>query len=146
MKIFKKNINFDTTKQTDFFDVTKEVEAVVTESGIREGQVLVYSPHATMSVAVNHNEPMLIQDFILSFHKLFPTDDQYAHDLFEIKKGRKSDGRSNGHSHCKALFLTISETIPVEKGKMMITDKQNIFAVDFDGPRKRDLVIQVIGI
>lgn len=146
MKVFKKNINFDTKKQTDFFDVTDEVRAIVEESGIREGQVLIYSPHATMSVAVNHNEPMLVQDFIRSFHKLFPTDDQYSHDLFEIKKGRKSDGRSNGHSHCKALLMRVSETIPLESGKMMITDKQNIFAIDFDGPRKRDLVIQVVGI
>jgi secondary thiamine-phosphate synthase enzyme len=146
MKIFKKNINFDTKKQTDFFDVTSEVQEIVNESGIREGQVLVYSPHATMSVAVNHNEPMLIQDFIRSFHRLLPTDDQYAHDLFEIKKGRKSDGRSNGHSHTKALLLRVSETLPVEKGRVLITDKQNIFAVDFDGPRKRDLMIQVIGL
>ena len=146
MKIFKKNINFETKKQTDLIDLTHEIQEVVDVSGIREGQVLVYCPHATMSVMVNHNEPMLLRDFTNTFHKLVPDDVQYSHDLFEIKKGRKSDGRSNGHSHCKAILLRVSETLPIEKGKMMITDKQNIFAVDFDGPRKRDLIIQVIGI
>lgn len=146
MKIFKRNINFETKKQTDLVDLTHEIQEVVDASGIREGQVLVYCPHATMSVMVNHNEPMLLRDFISVFHKLVPDDTQYSHDLFEIKKGRKSDGRSNGHSHCKAILLRVSETFPIERGRMMVTDKQNIFAVDFDGPRKRDLIIQVIGI
>jgi len=59
---------------------------------------------------------------------------------------RTSDGRSNGHSHCKAILLGNSETIPVEKGKLLLTERQNIFAVEFDGSRKRDVFVQVIGL
>ena len=59
---------------------------------------------------------------------------------------RNAVSKSNGHSHCKTLLLGVSETIPLDKGKMMITEKQSIFAVDFDGARKRDVVVQVIGL
>ena len=99
-----------------------------------------------MGVAINHNESMLLQDFMRVLYKLVPVDDQYTHDLFELKRDSTSDGRSNGHSHCKAILLGNSETIPVEKGKVRLTDRQNIFAVEFDGSRKRDVLIQVIGI
>jgi secondary thiamine-phosphate synthase enzyme len=145
MKIYKKKINIESKSQIEFIDITNQVEDVISTSGIREGQVLVYSPHTTMSIAVNHNEPMLIRDFVKILYKIAPIDDQYSHDLFELRRDKKTDGRSNGHSHCKTLMMGISETIPVEKGKMMITGRQAVFAIDFDGARKRELIIQVIG-
>lgn len=145
MKIHKKKINIESKSQIEFIDITNQVEDVISSSGIREGQVLVYSPHTTMSIAVNHNEPMLIRDFVKILYKVSPIDEQYSHDLFELRKDKKTDGRSNGHSHCKTLLLGVSETIPIEKGKLMITEKQAIFAVDFDGARKRELLVQVIG-
>lgn len=145
MKIYKQKINIESKSQIEFIDITTQVEDVISVSGIREGQVLVFSPHTTMSIAVNHNEPMLIRDFVKILYKVAPIDDQYSHDLFELRKDKKTDGRSNGHSHCKTLLMGISETIPVEKGKLMITEKQAIFAIDFDGARKRELLIQVIG-
>lgn len=146
MKVYKKNISVESKKQIEFMDITHQVQDVVDISGVREGQVLVFAPHSTMGIAVNHNEPMLVQDFMRVFYNLVSVDNQYSHDLFEIGKKQKSDGRSNGHSHCKSILLGISEVLPVEKGKIMLTDKQSIFAVDFDGARKRDLVIQVMGI
>jgi secondary thiamine-phosphate synthase enzyme len=145
MKIYKQKINIESKSQIEFIDITTQVEDVISSSGIREGQVLVFSPHTTMSIAVNHNEPMLIRDFVKILYKVAPIDDQYSHDLFELRKDKKTDGRSNGHSHCKTLLMGISETIPVEKGKLMITEKQAVFAIDFDGARKRELLIQVIG-
>jgi secondary thiamine-phosphate synthase enzyme len=79
-------------------------------------------------------------------YKLVPMDERYSHDLFELKKGNKSDGRSNGHSHCKSFLLGVSESVPIEKGKLIIKDNQSIFAVEFDGSRKREVVVQVMGI
>lgn len=146
MKVFRGKIDLESKKLTDFIDVTDQVQKIIDESGIREGTVMVYAPHSTMSVVVNHNEPMLIQDFVRTLHRIIPIEDQYSHDLFEIRKGRKSDGRSNGHSHCKALLLGLSKFLPIEKGRLIVTEKQSLMAVDFDGPRKRDLVVQVMGI
>ncbi|KKU53606.1 MAG: hypothetical protein UX75_C0035G0006 [Candidatus Moranbacteria bacterium GW2011_GWE2_47_10] len=146
VKIHKQKINIESTTQIEFIDITDEVQDAVEKSGIRQGQALIYVPHTTMSVAINHNEPMLIQDFMRILYKLVPMDDRYSHDLFELKKNSKSDGRSNGHSHCKSLLLGASETLPVEGGKLMIPELQSIFAIEFDGARKRDVTVQVMGI
>jgi len=145
MKIYKEKIELKSDAQIEFLDISDKVQKIVDNSEVREGQVLVYAPHTTMGVTINHNEPMLIQDFMRVLYKLIPVDDQYAHDLFELRRKQTADGRSNGHSHCKSLLLGVSETIPVEKGKIMVTDSQSIFAVEFDGARKRDIIVQVMG-
>lgn len=145
MKIYKQKIDLETKTQIEFIDITDRVQEIIDNSGIREGQVVIYSPHTTMGIIVNHNEPMLLQDFLKIFHRLVPGDSQYSHDLFELRRGKRADGRSNGQAHCQNLLIGVSETIPVEKGKMMITEKQSIFAAEFDGSRTRDLLIQVIG-
>lgn len=146
MKIHKEKINLESKTQIEFMDITDKVQEIVDHSGIREGQALVYIPHTTMGVAINHNESMLIQDFMRILYKAVPVDDHYSHDLFELRRESGSDGRSNGHSHCKSILLGNSETIPVEKGKLFLTERQSIFAVEFDGSRKRDIFIQVIGL
>jgi secondary thiamine-phosphate synthase enzyme len=146
MKIYKQNIEVKSTSQIEFIDITDRVDEVIQSSGIREGQVLVFSPHTSASIVINHNEPMLIQDFMRVLYRLVPVSDRYSHDLFEIGRSKNSDGRSNGHSHCKAMLLGVSETVPIEKGKMMLTEKQNIFLAEMDGARTRDLVVQVIGL
>ncbi len=146
MKVYKQNITVKSKSQIEFIDITGPVEEVINNSGIREGQVLVYSPHTTASIVVNHNESMLIQDFTRMLYHLVPTTDNYAHDLFELNRAKTSDGRSNGHSHVKSILLGVSEVIPVEKGKLLLTERQSIFLAEMDGARTRDIIIQVIGL
>lgn len=146
MKIYKQKIDIESKTQIEFIDITDKVQEEIDSSGIREGQVTVYAPHTTMSIVVNHKESMLLQDFMKVIYKLAPPENQYAHDLFELKRGNRTDGRSNGHSHCKSMLLGVSETILIEKGKLMMTHRQSIFAVEFDGPRKRDILVQIIGL
>jgi secondary thiamine-phosphate synthase enzyme len=145
MKIKRKNLSFSTSTQIEFVDITEEIQNFIEESGIREGMVSVYSHHTTMSVVINHNEPLLLQDFTTMLYRLSPIEDQYNHDFFELKKEVKSDGRSNGHSHCKNILLGSSEMIPVERGHLMLGERQSIFAVELDGSRKRDIIIQIMG-
>lgn len=146
MKIHKERIHFQTKSQIEFVNVTDQVQEIVERSGIREGQVLIYSEHTTMSVVINHYEPMLLQDFMRTLYRMAPIDGQYSHDMFELRRQSDSDGRSNGHSHCKALLVENSKMVPVERGKLILGGKQSIIAVEFDGGRKRDLFIQVIGL
>lgn len=146
MKTYKQIISFETKTQIEFVDITERVQDIVDQSGIREGQVLVYVAHTTMGVRINHNEPMLLQDFTRILYKAVPIDDRYSHDLFELRRESMSDGRSNGHSHCKALLLGSSETIPVTNGKVLLSERQAIFAIEFDGARKRDVVVQIMGL
>lgn len=145
MIIHKQKIKKESRSQLEFIDITHEVEEVVRESKIRNGQVLVFSPHTTAGVAINQNETLLTQDFQRLLYKLVPIDERYSHDLFELKSGSKSDGRSNGHSHCKNLILGVSEAVPIEEGKLLLGERQNIFMVELDGGRKRDIIVQVIG-
>lgn len=146
IKIHKQKIDLESKNQIEFFDITEKVQEIVSASMVREGNVVVFAPHTTMGITINHNEPMLVQDFMRILYKLAPMDDRYSHDLFELTKVSKSDGRSNGHAHCKSFLIGVSQTIPVEKGKILLNDKQSIFAVEFDGSRKRDIVVQVMGI
>lgn len=146
MKIYKQKLEIKSTSQIEFIDITEKVSEIISKSGIREGQVLVYSPHTTASIAINHNESMLLQDFMRTLYKLVPVSDRYSHDLFELNRTKSSDGRSNGHSHCKTLLLGVSETIPIEKGQMILSSTQSIFVVENDGARTRDIIVQVMGL
>jgi secondary thiamine-phosphate synthase enzyme len=146
MKIHKQKIEVESTTQIEFIDITSQVEEIVERSGVRQGQVLVFSAHTTSSIVINHNESMLIQDFMRTLYHLVPVSDRYSHDLFELNRSNTSDGRSNGHSHCKAMLLGTSQTVPVEKGKLLLSEKQSIFYVEMDGARKRDAIVQVMGL
>lgn len=145
MQIIQKKITIESKTRIEFRDITPEVSEIVQSSGIRNGFAVVFAPHSTMGVRINHNEPLLIQDFIRLFYKFAPVDEQYGHDMFELKKDVKSDGRSNGHSHCKSLLAGVSETILIEKGNMLLGPRQSIFAIDFDGSRRRDILVHVFG-
>lgn len=146
MKIYKQKIVVKSTTQIEFIDITDQVEEIIGKSGVREGQVLIYSPHTTAGIIINHNESMLLQDFMRILYRVVPVSDRYSHDLFELNRSAKSDGRSNGHSHCKVMLIGISQTVPIEKGRMMMTERQSIFLAETDGARTRDVVIQVIGL
>lgn len=146
MRTLTKRIAFATGTQIAFVDLTDDLRSLVAESGIRDGFLTVFAPHTTMGVVINHNEPMLLQDFTRLLYRLSPVDEQYAHDVFELRRGSSSDGRSNGHSHCKAMLVGASQTIPIVDGAMVLSDIQSVFAVDFDGPRNRDVVVRVSGL
>jgi len=145
MKIHKQTIEKESKSQIEFVDITVEVAEVVTASKIQNWQVLVYSGHTTAGIAINENESLLLQDFQRLLYKLVPVDERYSHDLFELKRVTRSDGRSNGHSHCKNLLIGASEIVPVENGKMLLGGLQSIFLVEMDGARKRSIVVQVMG-
>ena len=145
MKIQKQTISKESKSQIEFIDITHDVEEFVTSSRVQAGQVLVFSPHTTCGIAINQNESLLLQDFQRLLYRLVPINERYSHDLFELKTGSNSDGRSNGHSHCKNLIVGVSQTIPVEDGRMLLEDKQSVFLVELDGARKRDVIVQIIG-
>lgn len=145
MKIHKKTIEQESRSQIEFIDITHEVDEIVKESKIQNGQVLVFSGHTTAGIAINENESLLLQDFQRLLYRLVPIEERYSHDLFELKRTTRSDGRSNGHSHCKNLLIGASETVPVENGKMLLGELQSVFLVEMDGGRKRSVVVQVMG-
>jgi secondary thiamine-phosphate synthase enzyme len=143
MKTYKEKIKFKSTAQIEFIDITDDVQKVIDNSGIRDGRVCVFLQHTTMGIMINHNEPMLLQDFMRVLYRLAPSDERYSHDIFELKNGNKSDGRSNGHSHCKAMLVGTDIAVPIENGIMMLSELQSILAIEFDGSRERDVIVRV---
>lgn len=138
-------LNLETTTQFEIIDITSDVRAAVSKSKVKSGVVVVFAPHTTAAIRVNHNEDLLKQDIMKMMYRLIPMDANYAHDFFEIRSQVKPDERSNGHAHVKAFLLGDSESIPVDKSRMTLGERQSIFFVELDGGRKRRVIIQVIG-
>lgn len=145
MKAKLEKIKITTKKQFDFVDITEKVKESVLASKILNGLVVVFTPHTTASVRINHNEPLLLQDVLNMFYRVAPVDINYSHDLFEIRSKMDVNERSNGHAHVKAFLMGSSETIPVIDGKLTLGGKQSVFLVEFDGGRERNVVVQVLG-
>ena len=145
MKSFSKKLELETKKQFEIVDITDQVRGIVAESQVKNGLVLVYCPHTTASVRLNHNEPLLMQDIMKTLYRLVPIDISYSHDLFEVRQNVAPNERSNGHAHVKAFLMGSSETIPLDGGSMSLGAKQSLFFIELDGGRPRDLTIKVLG-
>lgn len=145
MKTFLQKIGLETKRQFELVVVTEQVLSAVTASNITNGIVLVYSPHTTASIRLNHNEPLLLQDIMKMLYRLAPLEMSYGHDLFEVRQKVALNERSNGHSHVKSFLLGSSETLSLDDGKLLIGEKQSLFFVEFDGGRARNFFVKVIG-
>ncbi len=145
MKTHLKHLVLETKKQFELIDLTEQVKNAVKESGISQGICVVFSPHTTASIRLNHNEPLLMQDFMKTLYRTVPVDISYSHDLFEIRQNIAPNERSNGHAHVKAFMLGSSESLIVNQGELVLGEKQSIFFVEFDGGRNRQVHIHVMG-
>lgn len=135
---FSKELKLRTEGHTQFLDVTSKVREIVRESGVKEGRVVVFAPHATAAVIVNENEPGLLSDFEAMLERLVPRKGNYGHD-------KADPGESNSHSHQRALLLGPGKEIPVTGGEPALGTWQAVFFVELDGPRDRRLMVQVSG-
>jgi secondary thiamine-phosphate synthase enzyme len=128
-----KTLRIKTDKRTQFVDVTREVENVVKESGVRTGTCHVYVPHTTAGVAINeHADPDVARDIEGALDRLIPNDGPYRH----------SEGNSD--SHIKSTLTGASQVIFVENGKLALGTWQGIFLCEYDGPRERRMYVKVI--
>lgn len=138
-------ISLKTNEQFEIKDITKDVQEAVKSSGIQDGMVVVFSPHTTAGVKLNHYEPLLLQDLLRALYRLFPQDVNYNHDLFELRQKTDPDQRSNGHAHVKSFFLETSQTIPIQSGNLMLGDRQSVLFVECDGSRDREVMLIFTG-
>jgi secondary thiamine-phosphate synthase enzyme len=145
MKPFSKKLLIETKKQFEIVDITQHVQTLILESKIQNGIALIFCPHTTAAIRLNHNEPLLMQDMMKALYRLVPIDISYSHDLFEVRQNVAPNERSNGHAHVKAFLLGSSEAIPVDAGAMSLGAKQSLFFVELDGGRSRDLIVKIIG-
>ncbi len=138
-------LRFETSHATEFVDVTKLVSQEVRRSGLQTGRVHLQSLHTTLGLAINENEPLLLRDFQKLLERLVPGDAGYEHDDFARRYEISVDEPVNGHAHCRQLLLTGFATLLVEEGELVLGRWQSLFAVELDGPRHRELAMQLDG-
>ncbi len=138
-------LRFETSRATEFVDLTQRLREEVQKSGLRTGRVHLQSLHTTLGLAVNENEPLLLHDFQHLLERLAPGDAGYEHDDFTRRFEIEVDEPVNGHAHCRQLLLTGFATLLVEDAKLVLGRWQSVFAVELDGPRHRQLAMQMDG-
>ena len=138
-------LRFKTSSPTQFVDITEQLRQEVRRSGLRMGRIHLQSLHTTVGLAVNENEPLLLRDFESLLERLAPSGAGYEHDDFARRFEIALDEPVNGHAHCRQLLLTGFATLLVEKGDLVLGRWQSVFAVELDGPRNRELALQLDG-
>ena len=145
MKNFSRKILLETKKQFELVDITLQIQNAVTDSSVGEGLAVIFCPHTTAAIRLNHNEPLLMQDIMKMLYRAAPIDVNYSHDLFEVRQNVAPNERSNGHAHVKAFLLGSSETLAVEKSALILGSRQSVFFVELDGGRSREVFLKIIG-
>ena len=137
MKSYREYLAFETKKRREYLNITPEVEKVLKKSGIREGLVLVNAMHITASVYINDDEPGLIQDFDRFLEKTAPYDPQgYLH---------HETGEDNGDAHLKRQLFGREVVCALTEGKLDFGPWEQIFYAEFDGRRRKRVLVKVIG-
>jgi len=136
MKSTTEHLWFNTTKRREYINMTGKVEDVVAKSGIKEGLVLVNAMHITAAVYINDAESGLIQDFDEWLEKLAPYGANYHH---------HGTGEDNGDAHLKRTIMGRQVVVAVTKGKLDFGPWEQIYYAEFDGRRKKRVLVKVIG-
>ncbi|MFH1285521.1 MAG: secondary thiamine-phosphate synthase enzyme YjbQ [Candidatus Micrarchaeota archaeon] len=113
-------------------DITEKVSEMADESGVKEGICLVYAPHATAAVIINELEPNIERDYVKFFARFVPKGD-YAHNQID----------DNAEAHLKSAFFGSGKCVPIKDGKLALGTWQSIMLCEFDGPRKRRVIVVV---
>ena len=146
MKIINHIIKITTSATLDFIDITDKIKKIIKKHGIKDGVVNIQSMHTTMAVIIQEAEPLLLGDLKKTLDKVAPRTIRYMHDNFKIRTvNMHPDEPKNGHSHCKAMFLTSNVFLNIAKSKLQLGKWQTIFAVELDNSRKRQIALQIIG-
>lgn len=127
---------FETKARRELINITDRVATFVKQSGIREGMVLVSAMHITAGVFVNDHEPGLWEDIWEWLEKLAPARRDYRH---------HETGEDNGDAHLKSLLIHHEVIVPVTAGALDLGPWQQIFYAEFDGQRKKRLVLKAMG-
>ena len=143
--IVSRRLGLETARTTQFIDITELVQREVAATGLRHGRIHLQSLHTTLGITVNENEPLLLGDFENLMERLAPAGGVYLHDDFDQRVGIPEDEPANGHAHCRLLLLAPAQTLLVEDGRLLLGRWQSVFAVELDGPRRRELAVQLEG-
>ena len=136
MKTLTEYLWFNTPTEHAYINITDKVEALVKKSGVAEGMVLVSAMHITAGIYVNDAESGLIADIEEWLEQLAPARPDYRH---------HQTGETNGDAHLKALLIHHEVIVPITAGKMDLGTWQQIYYAEFDGQRRKRVIVKVMG-
>ena len=136
MKAHTAYMTFETEDRRELIRITEDVQAAVDEAGVAEGMVLVSAMHITAGVFVNDNEPGLWEDIWEWLERLAPFREDYRH---------HRTGEDNGDAHLKSLLIHHEVIVPITAGRLDLGTWQQIFYAEFDGQRRKRLIIKAMG-
>jgi len=136
MKSFTEYLVFKTQKKREYLNITDQVQVALEKSGVAEGLVLVSAMHITAGVYINDAESGLIDDIDEWLQKLAPEGVDYRH---------HRTGEVNGDAHLKNLLVGYQVMIPITKGELDLGPWQRVYYAEFDGCRRKRVVIKIIG-
>ena len=126
-------IRVRSTRREEIIDITEQVQAAVAKSGHRSGLVAVYCPHTTAGISVNENaDPDVKSDMVKFLGKLIPVSKEFRH------------AEGNEDAHIKAVLAGFSQVLIVEDGALRLGEWQQVWFMEFDGPRERDVWLKLI--
>jgi secondary thiamine-phosphate synthase enzyme len=124
-----------TAKRNEFVEVTDQVRRAVRDSGVREGFCVVYCPHTTAAMTINENaDPDVVHDMLLYLDRTIP----------QAQSGFRH-GEGNSDSHIKSSLVGSSITLIIDGGDIVLGRWQGVYFCEFDGPRTRTFMVQVVG-
>ena len=136
MKTYTEYLWFNTSQEQEFINITPELKKILKESSIQEGMMLVSAMHITAGVYVNDDEPGLIEDIQEWLQKLAPENPSYLH---------HRTGESNGHAHLRSMLVHHEVIVPITQGKLDLGRWQEVFYAEFDGKRKKRVIVKLLG-
>ncbi|MEM3485470.1 MAG: secondary thiamine-phosphate synthase enzyme YjbQ [Candidatus Methanomethyliaceae archaeon] len=142
MKVFLKRQSIQTRKDKELIDITGYVEAVVKESGVKNGFVLVLTMHTSSGIIVTEGLPCLEKDILNCFARLAPANGEYYHNRFLDIDGRLG---FNADAHLKSVLGGIHAVFPIQDGRIVKGSRQRVYFAEYDGPLDREYCVQVVG-
>ena len=136
MKTHTEYIWMNTKTHRDYINLTREVEEIVHKSGVKEGMVLISAMHITAGVYVNDAESGIIEDIDQWLEKLAPFDINYHH---------HRTGETNGDSHLKSILIHHEVIVPITNNRLDFGPWQQIYYAEFDGQRRKRVIVKVMG-
>lgn len=128
-----KTINVNTKNRFDIVNITKDIQKVVTEENIQDGIAVIFIPHTTAGVSINENaDPDVVHDLKNIFNDLIPEHNNYRH------------MEGNSQAHALSTLTSTSLTVIINNGRIVLGTWQDIYFMEYDGPRNRKVHIQTI--
>ena len=135
MSVYSKEVSVPSRKRVELISITSQVNSAVSESKIKTGICLLFSPHTTTAIFTNENESNLLADIEEALEKLIPVGGKYRHNRID----------SNSDAHLRGILISNSLAVPIEGGNLALGTWQTIFFADLDGPRHRRMTVTVVG-